>query len=114
MYNPTLTSNEMKLFFGSCTLWNVIIGLNAKYLKVPENNAPALHTLGIIYGSFGFFPNKLKYLLPPAALLKVSVIGKWIQSGCPTDDPLMTIAIGDFAMGVVFSIVFYNLVYSKG
>ena len=72
-----------------------------------------MYTLGVIYGSFGIFPQQLKYLIPPATLLKVSVIIKWIQTGCPIDDPLMPIAIGDFAMGIVFGIVFYNIWYSK-
>ena len=80
--------------------------------KTEANMGTMLFTIGILYGSVGFYPQKLKYIIPIFAFLKLLVFKSWAQKGCQPDKPndaSMTIAIGDLSFAVLFIIAFYKL-----
>ena len=113
-YQPQFVNNELKYFCVSSGLFAALIGLDWKNVipKSAPNMSRVLFGIGILYGSVGFYPQKLKYLLPVFALLKLDVFRKWVKKGCPPDEPndaQMTIAVGDASFAVVFLIAFYNL-----
>ena len=113
-YKPQFVANEMKYFFISSGAFAILIGSDFHGVvpkSAPDMSKP-LFAIGILYGTIGFYPEKLKYVIPIFALLKLDVFRKWVQKGCEPDSPndaKMTIAIGDASFAIVYLIAFYQL-----
>ena len=113
-YSPKFVENEMKYFFISSGIFPILIGIDWNNIipKSETNNSKILMAIGLVYGSFGFYPQKLKYMIAIMAFLKLQVTAGWIKKGCKTDEPNnagMTIAVGDAAYAILFLLAFYQI-----
>ena len=107
----------MKYFFISSGIFPILVAMDYDNF-IPSSGSivsvgiNTLIAVSPLYVAFGFYPQKLKYLLPVFALAKLNVFAKWIGKGCPADtafDASMSIAIGDLSFATVFLIAFYRI-----